>query len=786
MKSEAEVSPVAVSIVAPTGRDATLAAGTLHGAGIGSVSYPSIGELADHIDDRTHAVLLAEEALKPVDLDKLLGWLRDRPAWCDLPILVLAGGGAREDASTRILNLFGSVGNVTLLERPLRTLTLVTAVQAALRARCRQLEVRELVEQRDTILASISDAFSALDRDWRYIYANDKAAEYAGVSKEQMIGRTVWEIYPELVGGIFEESARGALETGRPVHFERFYKRWNCWLETRIYPAADGVVVLRADITERKNLEVLMRESDERLKESEDRLRLATEAASIGTFDFNPQTGELSLSDRAKAIFNLPADSSVSYAAYIGALHPDDRQVAHSAAEAVLDSTGSDHYDIVYRVVGTGDGNQRWVAERGRVLLDAERRPTRYIGTLIDITEQKHAEIALQRAKQVAEEANRAKDQFLAMLSHELRTPLTPVLMTIASLRRQTDISDDLRRDLDVLLRNVELEALLIDDLLDLTRITHGKLELHRDAVDVHASLEHALKISAGDFAEKELRITRRLEALEHHCWADAARLQQVFWNLVKNAVKFTSRGGEITLRTHNDEANNVVVEISDSGIGIAPQLLPRIFDAFEQGGRAMTSQCGGLGLVISKRVIDLHGGAIVAASAGVDHGSTFTIILKAMETSLLEGPAVYLPPENGNTTAAEIMLVEDHEDTARVLRRVLSKAGYSIAHVGTIAAARDLALRQRFDLVISDLGLPDGSGLDLMGSLRAEYGLTGIALSGFGTEDDLAASSAAGFAEHLTKPVDWPQLQNAIERLLATAREKTAAVSLSPDATTR
>ncbi|MBA3272242.1 MAG: PAS domain-containing protein, partial [Chthoniobacterales bacterium] len=571
MKNEAEVSCAAVSIVAPTGRDATLAAGTLHAAGIPSIIHASVRDLAEQIDGNTHAVLLAEEALNTVDLDKLLAWLRGRPTWCDLPLLILTSGGAREDASARILNLFGSIGNVTLLERPLQAMTLVTAVQAALRARRRQLEVRELVEQRDTILASISDAFSALDSDWRYIYVNDKAAEYAGVAKEQMIGRTVWEIYPESVGGVFEESARSALHTGKPAHFERFYERWNCWLETRIYPAAGGVVVLRADITERKNHDVLMRQSDERLKESEDRLRLATEAASIGTFDFNPQTGELSLSDRAKAIFNLAPDAAVTYATYIGALHPDDRPIAHAAADAVLEPTRSDHYDIVYRVVGSAAQNERWVAERGRVLLDAERRPTRYIGTLIDITEQKNAEIALERAKQEAEEANRAKDQFLAMLSHELRTPLTPVLMTIASLRRQTDISEELRRDLDVLQRNVELEALLIDDLLDLTRITHGKLELHRDAADVHASVEHALKISAEDLAAKELRVTRSFEAREHHCWADAARLQQVFWNLVKNAVKFTSRGGEITLHTHNDEQHDVVVEITDTGIGIAP-----------------------------------------------------------------------------------------------------------------------------------------------------------------------------------------------------------------------
>jgi CheY-like chemotaxis protein/anti-sigma regulatory factor (Ser/Thr protein kinase) len=355
---------------------------------------------------------------------------------------------------------------------------------------------------------------------------------------------------------------------------------------------------------------------------------------------------------------------------------------------------------------------------------------------------------------------------------------LTPVLMTIASLRRQADISDDLRRDLEVLQRNVELEALLIDDLLDLTRITHGKLELRQDGVDVHVELEHALNISAADLAGKQLAVTRRMEAKQHHCWADAARLQQVFWNLVKNSVKFTPIGGEIAIRTWN-ERERIVVQIADNGVGISSELLPRIFDAFEQGGRTTTSQYGGLGLglAISKRVVDLHGGTIIAESAGVGRGATFTVTLTAMQTSLLEGPPVYLPPDTPAGRTANLLLVEDHEDTARVLRRILEQAGYKIAHAGTIAAARALAREWRFDLVISDLGLPDGTGLELMKSLREERGLTGIALSGFGTDDDLAASAAAGFAEHLIKPVDWPQLRAAIERLLArNATESTAA----------
>jgi nitrogen-specific signal transduction histidine kinase/CheY-like chemotaxis protein len=408
------------------------------------------------------------------------------------------------------------------------------------------------------------------------------------------------------------------------------------------------------------------------------------------------------------------------------------------------------------------------VAERGRAVLDSNGQATRFIGTMLDITDRKNAEILLQSAKNEAEEANRAKDRFLAMLSHELRTPLTPVLMTIASLRREPNLSDDLRHDLEVLQRNVELEALLIDDLLDLTRIAHGKLELHNDAVDVHGTIEHALSICAGDLTGKKIQIIRHFNAHEHHCWADPARLQQVFWNLVKNSAKFTPEGGRIEISTSNTEAHEIIIEISDTGIGIEEELLPRIFDAFEQGGGRITSQYGGLGLglAICKRVIDLHSGTITAQSKGKGLGATFTVKLNAMATSMLQGPVLFLESEPPQVKHIHVLFVEDHEDTARVLGRILRNAGFDVSHAGTLAQARTLAASKRFDLLISDLGLPDGSGLELMKILRDTQSTKGIALSGFGTDEDVAASTAAGFAAHLTKPVDWERLRAEIERL--------------------
>ncbi len=764
-----ERTPGEVLVVAPLGKDAALTVQVLQRGEIAARACADLKEVALALGEATTALLLAEEALLPAQMPLLLEALQLQPAWSDLPVVLLTGSRGSERVSLQTVDLFGPAGNVTLLERPFHGVTLLSTMKVALRARQRQYEVRELIEQRETVLSSISDAFSAIDREWRYTYVNDRVAEMAGLPKEKMLGRNIWEIFPDAVGTEFDRLAHQVMEQRRPVQGEFFHKPWGIWLDTRIYPTKGGIVIFRADISERKAHELIAREREIKLQENEDLLRLATEAADIGTFDYYPKTGELRLSERAKELFGLEQSATPQYETYLAALHPEDRYLAAETVARVLEPKNSDRYDIEYRTIGLGDGRERWVAEKGRVVFDASGEAVRFLGTLLDITEKKNAELLLQRAKQQAEEANRAKDRFLAMLSHELRTPLTPVLMTIASLRREPDLSAGLQADLEVLQRNVELEALLIDDLLDLTRITSGKLELHPDAVDLHATLEHAIAISGGEAQAKRLLIKKELGAKEHHCWADAARLQQVFWNLIKNSVKFTPAGGTIRARTWNDESGRVMVEISDTGVGIEEKLLPRVFEAFEQGGRAITSQYGGLGLglAISKRVIDLHGGTITAESGGHGQGATFTVCLSAMKTSLLQGTEPFLPSEPPPAQPAAVLLVEDHEDTARVLRRVLEHAGYTTTHANSLAQARELAAGSRFDLVVSDLGLPDGSGVDLMRFLQAEYGLRGIALSGFGTEDDIRASSAAGFTEHLTKPVDWPHLRGAIERLL-------------------
>src|SRR5437868_10047528 len=493
-----------VLVFLPNQREKKLVTNALSQGGVRAEYFEQLDHLVMNLDDQTGAVVLAEEAFANAAARQLMKRLREQPKWSDLPLLVVTGA---TEVPRRIRELAGASANVLLLARPLRDFTFISAVRATLRARRSHFEVRDLIEERDTLLASISEAFSALDRDWRYTHVNDRVAEMAGWPREKMIGRVIWEIFPEAVGTEFHEKALRVMSTGEPSHGEFFYAPWKRWVETRMYKTKDGMVIFRADITERKKQEAFAREREAKLRESREHLQLATEAADIGTFDFFPSTGELQFSERSRQMFGIPPEAQVTYETYLEGVHPDDRHIVHETVERVRQRGSTGRFDIEYRTIGIADGKERWVAERGQALLDSAGEITRFIGTMLEITGRKNAEILLQRAKNEAEEANRAKDRFLAMLSHELRTPLTPVLMTIATLRREPNINDDLRHDLEVLQRNVELEALLIDDLLDLTRISHGKLELRNDAVDVHSIIEHALGISAADLYAKNITV---------------------------------------------------------------------------------------------------------------------------------------------------------------------------------------------------------------------------------------------------------------------------------------
>lgn len=588
-------------------------------------------------------------------------------------------------------------------------------------------------------------------------------------SSEEILGRNAKVIYtPEdCLCGVPESEMQISLRDGRATD-ERWHIRatgerfWGSGVMSPLRGTAgqvSGYVKILRDTT-------AQRDTTEALRVSEQRVQLVLQTSRIGFWYCDLPMAEIKCDAQVKAQFGLCATDIFMVDTFYARVHPDDRERTRQAVERCINERAL--YDIDYRTLAP-DGTIRWLHALGRTSLDTQGVAIRFDGITIDITDRKHVELALARAKREAETASQAKDDFLAALSHELRTPLAPVLMTLTSLADEPSLPGHMRDDLEVIRRNVELETKLIDDLLDLTRIARGKVELRLGEVNVHSLLQQVVQTCRdGDPRSQTPEVTLELSAAEFHVQGDAARLQQVFWNLLKNALKFTPADGLIRVQAFTPSPGVIRIAVSDNGLGIEPQKIGRLFQAFEQGGREVTQRFGGLGLglAIAKRVVELHGGRIEARSQGAGHGSTFTVDLRA-------GPAK-LPdalPQLADLKEAlgplRVLLVEDHQPTARILQRLLEKKGHTVEAAGTLAEARRLAASAQFDLVVSDLGLPDGSGLELMPDLRSRYGLPGIALSGFGMESDMAASEEAGFSAHLVKPVDWPGLEKVIGEVM-------------------
>ncbi|MDB6148443.1 MAG: multi-sensor hybrid histidine kinase, partial [Spartobacteria bacterium] len=361
-------------------------------------------------------------------------------------------------------------------------------------------------------------------------------------------------------------------------------------------------------------------ESSTALIASEERLRLALEGSQTGTWDWNILSGQVTWDDYMYPLFGREkGEFDGTIASFIDLVHPDDR--VQLEADTQLAVKERNNINVDFRIIDI-DGTIRHMASRGRAFYDSRGRAVRMSGVSMDVTAMKRNEEDLNRAKELAEAANKAKDNFLAILSHELRTPLTPVLSAVAMLEEDPAVGPNILHELEMIRRNIEVEARLIDDLLDVTGIIRGKFELSRQVVDVRPLVEHAMQnYCSGTAEQKNLRVSIKVTATETHVLADSSRMTQVFWNLLQNACKFTPADGSIDVRVYNEfpeipgERSNaeLVVEIEDTGIGISQENMPRIFKAFEQGERARTRTFGGLGLglAISRAIVEMHGGSI-------------------------------------------------------------------------------------------------------------------------------------------------------------------------------
>lgn len=524
----------------------------------------------------------------------------------------------------------------------------------------------------------------------------------------------------------------------------------------------------------------------ESLRESEERQRLAIEAAHLGMWCWDLRRNKLVWSLQCRRIHGLTEHEPVTFERFLSIVHPDDRaRIEPTIARSR--ETLSD-YQIEYRVVWP-DGRVHWISGHGRVFHDEAGVPARIIGLALDIGAQKEDELARvellrreQSARFEAEAATRAKDAFLAVLSHELRTPLQSMLGWTQILRERHSEDRSLQKGLATIERNVRIQTQLIEDLLDVSRIVAGKLRLERVRVDVGDVVASAVESARSAADAKEIRIGTTFEEVAGEVLGDPDRLQQVVSNLLSNAVKFTPAGGHIGVRMKRAGASAQIV-VEDSGPGIAPELLPHVFERFRQAECSTRRAHGGLGLGLSivHHLVELHGGAVTAESPGGGRGAVFTVTLPLVSVGR---SAITLErrrgrklgyPGSASLDGARVLVVDDDPDACELLDTALQEAGATVRAVTSARAALEALESFHPDVLLSDIGMPEEDGYALIRRIRARESAEGghvpaVALTAFASQSDREQALALGFEEHLAKPTSPSELSRTVARLLKRA----------------
>jgi PAS domain S-box-containing protein len=518
-----------------------------------------------------------------------------------------------------------------------------------------QEKTKAAFQQMHNLLESITDAFFALDSEWRFTYLNQQAGPLLQRLPQELLGKNVWEEFPAAVGTIFDKQYRKAMTEQISVRFEEFYPPLNTWFEVHAYPLEGGLSVFFHDINERKQFELERTE-----------------------------------------------------------------------------------------------------------LLNRE-----------------------QQARQEAEAANRTKDEFLATLSHELRTPLTAILGWSRMISDDRLSQEDKARGLEAIQRNAQLQSQLIEDILDVSRIITGKFRLDVQATELATVIESAVESVLPAAQAKEIRLQRVLDSGTSLVSGDPNRLQQVIWNLLTNAIKFTPKGGRVQVRLERINSH-VEIVVSDSGEGIKPEVLPYVFDRFHQADSTMTRNYGGLGLglAIVRHIVELHGGTVEAYSAGIGQGATFTVKLPLMATRSTEpepatreervhptaslGADFECPPE---LEGLHVLVLDDDEDARHLIQTVLQRCLANVTTASTVADAMEVLQRTRPDVLISDLGMPGEDGYSLIRQVRALSPAQGgqtpaAALTAYARLEDRMRVLRSGFQIHLPKPIEPAELVAVVANL--------------------
>jgi len=658
-----------ILILAPTGRDASMTERFLHDAGLLSAVCAGIEDFRGKLSEGAGLIFLTEEALIPETIAPLIKALREQPSWSDVPMVVLTSGGGENPANAESLAAVSEAGNVTLIERPVRLATLLSALKSALRARHRQYDARDFL---------IS--------------------------------------------------------------------------ETR---------------------------TKEALTQSEERLRMALDAARLGAWQFDFDTLALECTDICKANLGLPPEIDFSYEDFIAAVHPDDRENINSKLKNALGK--QEEYKDEYRILWR-DNSLHWILIQGSARYDESGRAHTIAGVMLDVTERKLAETVREellesekKARAAAETANRLKDDFLATVSHELRTPLNAILGWTNLLTSGRLNAEDTARALQTVQRNAKNQAEIIEDLLDVSRILSGKLNLQMKSVNPLELVKTAVESLKPTADAKRIRLIQTIENGVAPISGDAGRLQQIIWNLLSNAVKFTPDGGEIEIKIRRG-GDNLEIVVRDTGSGIKPEFLPLVFDRFLQADGSTTRAHGGLGLglAIVRHLVELHNGTVLAESEGEGRGATFTLRFPLAQTtdrnteteieSLTGEKKTAALDFEGRLAGVKVLVVDDEADNLELIKTFLERCGASVAEAKSMPEALSRLEQSVPDVLISDIGMPEADGYELIRAVRRlppERGgsVPAVALTAYARLEDKTRALESGFQKHLSKPMEFAEL---------------------------
>lgn len=639
--------------------------------------------------------------------------------------------------------------------------------------------LRQSEEFRKRVLESSSDCIKVLDLDTRLLYMNAGGMCLLEIDDLTPYLNTKWVNFWQDESRQEVEAAIAVAKSNEVSRFQGLcptVKGTKKWWDVIVTPMLDEegrvsqLLATSRDITDRKQTEIAFQESEERL-------RLATDAARLGTFDWDIPTQQVTWNRFHRTLLGYAPELSSSFAAWERRVHPDDLAGVTAALQLAQDS--NTNYSCEYRVIWEDD-SLHWLAALGRFYYDSDNRPLRMTGIIQDITDRVQFERDRERIlqqKQAAlaesERVNRIKDEFLAILSHELRSPLNPILGWTKLLQTRKLDEPKTIAALATIERNAKAQCQLIDDLLDMARVLRGKLSLNMAPVDLLLVIESAIDTVQTAAIVKSIQIHAVLSDIRQVS-GDAVRLQQIIWNLLTNAVKFTPSGGRIDIRLKQID-NQAQITITDTGKGISPDFLPHIFESFRQEDASVTRNHGGLGLgmAIVYQLVEAHGGTVTADSPGEGKGATFTVRLPLLNVNSKKNQSSPSREQNLDLTSIRVLVIDDEPDSRELLAVMLTQAGAEVMSVAS--AAEFLAALESFqpDVAVSDIGMPEVDGYTLLRQVRSlslEQGgqVPAIALTAYAGEIDQQHAIAAGFQKHIAKPIEPDQLVVAIVSLLS------------------